>query len=215
MSIYALKGRFQALLRPIVSRLPESGITANQVTVVAALVSLAVAAVIYRFAPAHPLLYLLLPMWMLLRMALNAVDGMLAREFGQKSALGAYLNELGDVVADVALYLCLASAPGVNGLWLGVMAGLAALTEYAGVLGLMVGASRRYDGPMGKSDRAAVFGVLGVLLAFGLIGGRIVDGVAVVVALLCALTVWRRVRMGIIEAAAMPAADAETDARAR
>ena len=37
-------------------------------------------------------------------MALNAIDGMLAREYGQKSRLGAYLNELGDVVSDAALY---------------------------------------------------------------------------------------------------------------
>ena len=31
-------------------------------------------------------------------MALNAIDGMLAREHGQKSTLGAYLNELTDVI---------------------------------------------------------------------------------------------------------------------
>ena len=37
-------------------------------------------------------------------MAFNAIDGMLAREFGQKSRLGAYLNELTDVVSDAALY---------------------------------------------------------------------------------------------------------------
>ncbi len=38
----------------------------------------------------------------------------------------------------------------------------AALSEMAGALGPMVGASRRYDGPMGKSDRAFVFGALGL-----------------------------------------------------
>ena len=42
---------------------------------------------------------------MFLRMAFNAIDGMLAREFGQQSALGAFLNELTDVVSDAALYL--------------------------------------------------------------------------------------------------------------
>jgi CDP-diacylglycerol--glycerol-3-phosphate 3-phosphatidyltransferase len=41
-------------------------------------------------------------------MALNAIDGMLAREHGQASRLGAVLNELGDVVADAGLYLPLA-----------------------------------------------------------------------------------------------------------
>ncbi len=109
MSIYALKGRFQALLRPGVRRMAALGITANQVTVTAALVSLLVAALVWKYAPAQPLIYLLLPVWMLLRMALNAVDGMLAREFGQQSRLGAYLNELSDVIADAALYLSLLS----------------------------------------------------------------------------------------------------------
>ena len=31
----------------------------------------------------------------------------------------------------------------------------------------MVGASRRYDGPMGKSDRALCFGVIGAGVATG------------------------------------------------
>ena len=38
--------------------------------------------------------FLLLPIVFLARMTLNAIDGMLAREFGQQSPLGAYLNEL-------------------------------------------------------------------------------------------------------------------------
>ena len=40
MTIYALKPRFQNLLRPIVRRLAEAGATANQVTVATAVESL-------------------------------------------------------------------------------------------------------------------------------------------------------------------------------
>ncbi|APO96266.1 CDP-alcohol phosphatidyltransferase family protein [Xanthomonas vesicatoria] len=201
-SIYALKGRFQDLLRPMVGALYRGGITANQVTLIAAAVSLIVAAVVYRAGASWPLLYLLLPVWMLLRMALNAVDGMLAREFGQQSRLGAYLNELCDVVADAALYLSLLGVPGVGAHWLWIFALLAALTEYAGVLGLMVGASRRYDGPMGKSDRAFVIGALGAGLACGLLGARSVTWAAMALSLACSATVWRRVRAGLAEAPA-------------
>ncbi|MBB5522549.1 CDP-diacylglycerol--glycerol-3-phosphate 3-phosphatidyltransferase [Xanthomonas arboricola] len=197
-----MKGRFQALLRPMVGALYRGGITANQVTLGAAVVSLLVAAVVYRVGAGWPLLYLLLPVWMLLRMGLNAIDGMLAREFGQQSRLGAYLNELCDVVADAALYLSLLGVPGVGAHWLWIFALLAALTEYAGVLGLMVGASRRYDGPMGKSDRAFVIGVVGVGLACGLLGGRGVGWVAIALSLACIATVWRRVRAGLAEAPA-------------
>ena len=92
ISIYALKPRFQSLLRPLVRWLANKGITANQVTLAAAVGSLLVALGV---AWGAPLLwpYALIPLWMLLRMALNAIDGMLAREFGQQSRLGAYLNE--------------------------------------------------------------------------------------------------------------------------
>ncbi len=41
---------------------------------------------------------------------------------------------------------------------------LSALSEMTGALGPMVGVERRYDGPMGKSDRAFVFGALGLWL---------------------------------------------------
>jgi CDP-diacylglycerol--glycerol-3-phosphate 3-phosphatidyltransferase len=204
VSIYALKGRFQDLLRPAVRGLYRMGITANAVTVAAAVVSLLVAAAVWCCAPAQPLLYLLLPLWMLLRMALNAVDGMLAREFGQQSKLGAYLNELCDVIADAALYLSLLSVPGVRPEALWLLAWTAALSEYAGVLGLMVGASRRYDGPMGKSDRAFVIGALGLLLAFGWVGAMTVTGVAAAMAALCVLTMINRVRRGLQEAALPP-----------
>jgi len=199
MSIYALKGRFQDLLRPGVRGLYRAGITANTVTVLAAVVSLLAAAAVWRWAPARPLLYLALPLWMLLRMALNAVDGMLAREFGQQSRLGAYLNELCDIVADAALYLSLLSLPGVNPTALWALTWMAAVCEYAGVLGVMVGASRRYDGPMGKSDRAFVIGLIGVLLAPGWIDGALVGGIAWAAAALCVLTSWRRVRQGLAE----------------
>jgi len=200
MSIYALKGRFQDLLRPGVRSLYRAGITANTVTVLAAGVSLLVAAAVWRWAPLHPLLYLALPLWMLLRMALNAVDGMLAREFGQQSRLGAYLNELCDIVADAALYLSLLSVPGVNSTALWALTWMAAVCEYAGVLGVMVGASRRYDGPMGKSDRAFVIGLIGVLLAPGWIAAPGVTWIAWAAAALCAWTTLRRVRTGLAEA---------------
>lgn len=200
MSIYALKGRFQTLLRPLVRTLYGAGATANQVTVLAALLSLLVAAVVYARATATPWLYLLLPAWMLVRMALNAIDGMLAREFGQQSRAGAYLNELCDVVADAALYLALLSVPGVAAWLVWLMVWLALLTEYAGVLGLMVGASRRYDGPMGKSDRAFVVGVVGLLLAFGSLPAPWLAVVLALTSLACALTVLRRVRAGLAEA---------------
>ncbi len=94
-SIYDLKPRFQALLRPITRGLAAAGVTANQVTVAAAVLSIAVGACI-AISPERRWPLLLVPPFLFVRMALNAVDGMLAREHGMKSPLGAVLNELGD-----------------------------------------------------------------------------------------------------------------------
>jgi CDP-diacylglycerol---glycerol-3-phosphate 3-phosphatidyltransferase len=162
VSIYQLKPRFQALLRPLVGRLATAGVTANAVTVAAMAVSLALGALLLAQGGERRALFLLLPAWMFLRMAFNAVDGMLAREFGQQSALGAYLNELSDVVSDAALYLPFVLVAPFGWASVGAVIFLAAVSEMAGALAPMVGVARRYDGPVGKSDRAFVFGALGL-----------------------------------------------------
>lgn len=197
-SIYQLKTRFQSLLRPLVRRLHTAGCTANQVTVAACLGSLAVAAGVAAFAEQR-WLFALLPLWMFLRMALNAIDGMLAREFGQQTTLGAYLNELCDLVSDTALYLPFLLLPGVSPLWLLLVVGLALLSEYAGVMGPLAGASRRYDGPMGKSDRAFCFGALGVGVAGGFLSAAWINGVLILLCALLLLTLVNRVRMGMAD----------------
>ncbi|MBW8353018.1 MULTISPECIES: CDP-alcohol phosphatidyltransferase family protein [Pseudomonas] len=198
LSIYQLKPRFQNLLRPLVQRLYDNGTTANQITVLAAVISLLVGTVIALFA-SHTWLFALIPLWMILRMALNAIDGMLAREFGQQSRLGAYLNELCDVVADSALILPFALLPGVSLLLVLAVTLLALFSEYAGVLGPMVGASRRYDGPMGKSDRAFILGVLATGIALGWLGALWINGVLALVAALLVYTLINRVRQGLKE----------------
>ncbi|KAB2717720.1 CDP-alcohol phosphatidyltransferase family protein [Brucella intermedia] len=198
MSVYQLKSRFQNLLRPLVVRLAAGGVTANQVTVAAALVSIILGAFLAWSGKAA--WFALVPVWLFLRMALNAVDGMLAREHGQKSTLGAYLNEIGDVVSDAALYAPFALVAPFTGPWIFAVIFLATLTEFAGLAGPSVGASRRYDGPMGKSDRAVVFGVLGVWIA---IDGTLPDWMFWLQPLLCLLlvaTTVKRIANGISEA---------------
>ena len=83
----------QNLLRPAVRALATAGVTPNQVTVTALVLSAATGALI-AFFPTERWPLILLGPWLLVRMALNAIDGMLAREHGQKSPLGAILNEL-------------------------------------------------------------------------------------------------------------------------
>ena len=169
-TIYDLKPKFQALLRPICVGLVRAGITANAVTAAALALSFAHGAWL-ALMPNSRWPLLLLPVTLFIRMALNAIDGMMAREHGQASAAGAVLNELSDVVADAALYLPFALVPGVDGqlVVLVVIAGI--IAEMAGALGPMLGGARQYNGPLGKSDRAFAFGLLAVLLGFGLAPG--------------------------------------------
>jgi CDP-diacylglycerol--glycerol-3-phosphate 3-phosphatidyltransferase len=202
-SVYQLKPAFQGLLRPIVNWLARIGVTANQVTIAALLLSLSTGHVIARTHGGPALL--LLPVVLFLRMALNAMDGMLAREHNQKSALGAILNELGDVVADVGLYLPLAVVPGFDP-WLvvGVVI-LSILTEMTGVVGVQIGASRRYDGPLGKSDRAFLFGSMGLLLGLRVPIERAIPYLLFAMILLSVLTILNRARHALLELKNTPA----------
>jgi CDP-diacylglycerol--glycerol-3-phosphate 3-phosphatidyltransferase len=197
-SIYALKPRFQALLRPGVAALARAGITANAVTLFACALSLGLGAFLaWQRQPAG---FLLLPAWMFARMALNAVDGMLAREFGQQSRLGGYLNELTDVVADAALYLPFAYVAPFDARWVVAVVLLSMLSEFAGALGPMMGAPRGYQGPMGKSDRAFVFGALGLWLG---LAGALPAAIAWAMPVLCwllFLTIFNRVHAGLASA---------------
>jgi CDP-diacylglycerol---glycerol-3-phosphate 3-phosphatidyltransferase len=199
-TLYALKPRFQALLRPMVGRIAAGGMTANQITLGACLGSILLGLLLIGWGAAHPLLFLLIPAWLFLRIALNAVDGMLAREFGQKSQLGAYLNEITDVVSDALLYAPFALLVPFGPLEVGLVILLAAISEMAGLQGLTLGASRRYDGPFGKSDRALAFGALGLWIGIGGARPDWLHWLMPLMALLLAATIVNRVRGGLGEA---------------
>jgi len=191
MTIYDLKPAFQNMLRPICKALANAGVTANQVTIFALLLSIGVGG-LFALYPSARWAALLIPVWLFLRMALNAIDGMLAREHDMQSELGGILNELSDVVADAALYLPFALVAGISPALVVVVVILSILTEMAGVVAVQVGASRRYDGPMGKSDRAFVFGLLALLIGLGLDLQWWDNAALAVVATLTALTVINR-----------------------
>lgn len=163
MTLYQIKPAFQALLRPLMFRLNNHGVTANHVTLTAMVISFISGAVLIIFP--YPHLFYLLPVVLFVRMALNALDGMLARECNQKSRLGAILNETGDILSDIALYLPFILLPDSNVLLVLLMLFCAVMTEFCGVLAQTINGVRSYAGPLGKSDRALLFGVWGLALA--------------------------------------------------
>ncbi|MGB6925305.1 CDP-alcohol phosphatidyltransferase family protein, partial [Psychrobacter sp.] len=185
MSLYQLKTQFQNQLRPISNTLVEQNITANQVTVSAVLLSIGTAYIIAKPAAEQQRLWLLLPSSLFVRMALNAIDGMMAREHGQASTLGAVLNEVGDMVADTALLVSLAPhilTPHINNkerqtvianlptnisisqYHITALIALSIGTELLGVTSNALLGVRANQGPLGKSDRAFILGVLGAFM---------------------------------------------------
>ena len=198
MSIYDLKPQFQNLLRPLVIKLEQRGVTANQVTLTACTISVILGLILTALSGYH-WLFILIPIWLFVRMALNAIDGMLAREFNQKSRLGGYLNEITDVVSDAALYLPFAFISPFDALQIGLIIWLSALTEFCGVLGQVQGKTRHYDGPLGKSDRAFLFGVLGLVYVFVPVLPDFLYGLLWVDIILLIVTCVNRVKSGLAE----------------
>lgn len=177
ISVYQLKSKFQDILRPVCVRLFERGVTANQVTLSAVGLSVVYGVLLclnFWF------FWLLLPLVLFVRMGLNAIDGMLAREHNMKSRLGMALNELGDVVSDTALFIpFFFFAPHAS--WAILFFILAAImTEMCGLVSFMMSGERRYDGPMGKSDRALVVGTLGFFIGLGFVGAVLMPWVFVI-----------------------------------
>lgn len=196
ITIYQLKPKFQNLLRPLVHTLYQRGITANQVTIFACLGSILTAGIIAISLPNFMILWLM-PIWLFVRMALNAIDGMLAREHQQSSKLGAYLNELCDVISDTALMLILLPIAGINSIAVFSVIFLALLSEYAGVMAPLIGEKRRYDGPMGKSDRAFVLGALCVALALNIMSMTFLNGILWAMVALLMFTIYQRIKRAL------------------
>ncbi len=197
-SIYQLKPAFQNQLQFLVDRLAKIGITANQVTIAAILLSCTIGGAIVIWHQ-HTRILFLVPLVLFLRMALNAIDGMLAREHDMKTPLGAILNELGDVFSDAAIYLPFSLIAGVSGVFIVPIVILSIISETAGILGAITGNERRYDGPMGKSDRAFLFSIIALILASGIESGLWLNLIWIATIGLLLLTIVNRVNNSLKE----------------
>jgi len=192
-TLYRLKPAFTARLVPLADRLAAAGIHPDHLTLAAAALALLAGAALALAAPTRTALWLL-PLASALRIPLNALDGLIARRHGLATRHGAFLNEFGDVLADLALYLPLALYPPFPAALVVPFAAGAVLTEFAGVLAQLLAGERRYDGPMGKSDRALFTGLLAVAAATGLLPAALATLLFALALAGLALTVVRRAR---------------------
>ena len=96
-----------------------------------------------------------------------------------------------------ALYLPFAILYDIGAIWVVLFVIAAILSEVAGILTLAIGKMRRYDGPMGKSDRAFVMGCLSLVLSFGVYAKGWVDALFILLMVLSLWTAWRRCQKGL------------------
>ena len=165
ISTYKIKPTFQQLLMPLLKFLKKLGCTPNLLTILAIILSFYLG-YLFLDAPLNTDNYLFVALGLILRMMLNALDGMMARIYDMKSRSGEVLNEIGDVVSDIAIFYPLMFLSGLDcKLAFGFIV-LSIVNEFCGILSKAMGAGRRYDGPMGKSDRATVVGALCLLFYF-------------------------------------------------
>jgi CDP-diacylglycerol--glycerol-3-phosphate 3-phosphatidyltransferase len=163
--IYALKPWFVRRLRSVEDVFVERRVRPNAITVGAILVSVAAGAAIAGGAALdRPVLWLAVLPLGVIRLALNALDGSVARRRQMSTGRGAAFNELGDRACDLAMFVPLIS---IGPVWL-VMGTVAAmtLTSTAGVMALAITGRRDTSGPMGKADRVLLLGVAALIAAF-------------------------------------------------
>lgn len=191
---------FRRRFRPAADRLARFGVRANQVTATTIVMSLAIGALVtLRPAAGWPLL--LVPGALIVRLALNHIDGLLAEEHDQRTPLGAMLNELADVISDSALYLPLALVPGLPSGLIVLVVVLATLVEMTGVLAMRIGARRREDGPMGKKTRGLILGCVAAAIGLGAAPGPWLDVTLLAVVALLVVTLVKRLRGAVGEVA--------------
>jgi CDP-diacylglycerol--glycerol-3-phosphate 3-phosphatidyltransferase len=185
VGIYQVKPAFQHSLRGVEDWLVEHRVHPDWITYAALVLSVLGGAAIY-LAPGYIWLLAAVPIVAVVRTALNALDGLVAKRTGVARAWGEVLNEFCDRLADVALIGGVAlAAPSIHLLGACVVV-LMLLTSYLAILSKAAGGRRQYAGPMGKADRMivlAIFAVVGLFLPLDLVYnallGLVLAGLAV------------------------------------
>lgn len=193
-----LKTWLQKLMHPLARILFDDGVRAIHVTSCAGLISVAVGMLVAAFA-FHPPIFVLIPIWMLIRTLFNAVEAVLIGEFGQHSKLGTCAHELSRVIAETALFLPFAVIPKVSLLLVLLVTLLAILSEFAGLLGPLIKASRRRDGPMKSDVRMLCFGIFGAGIGSGYVLTAPINIALAAMALLLVMTIISRIRRAVAE----------------
>ncbi len=156
-----LKVRDLPVFHQAAHALAAAGITPNMISVAGLLVCLTggvalMATSWVEHELAQRLLWLAGAVCIVLRGAANVLDGVVAVETGQASAVGQLYNEVPDRISDAAALIGAGYAVGGD-VTLGYAAALVALfLAYVRAMGKVAGARQEYCGPMAKPQRMLV-----------------------------------------------------------
>ena len=147
-----IAARSSAWARLLATRLANSSVTPNQISILSIVVS--ALGGLAMVAGGTWWSWIVAALCVQLRLICNLLDGMVAIEGGKSSAAGALYNEFPDRISDSLLLVPMGYAAGWP--WLGWLAALlAALTAYVRVFGGALGQQQAFDGIMAKQRRMA------------------------------------------------------------
>lgn len=161
MTLDQLRPLANRMLDPFVGLSVKFGLTPNAVSVLAFGFAGGAAAAFY-LGGSNPTWYLAGAVLVFLNGWMDLLDGALARELEVSSRAGDLLDHVIDRYADIVIIAGLAA--GVEQYALGLLAVTGVLmTSYLGTQAQAVGLDRVYGGLLGRADRLALVGFVGVL----------------------------------------------------
>lgn len=167
MGIYAIKPAFQRRLISLRDVCIRAGISADALTATALFASIAGGGAI-AFSPRVPWVLFAVPALAMGRIALNALDGMVAVATGTARPFGEVLNEFADRFSDTSYFVGLAFVIDSRLAMAALVVVL--LSSYLGTVAKAAGGRRIYDGVMGKADRMILFSVASIAAYFAGVG---------------------------------------------
>ena len=173
-----LKIRDQQLMRRFAAWLSRRSVAPNQISVLSVIYALGGGAALVlagqSVAIERSICFIAAALFIQLRLLCNLFDGMVAMEGGKQTPAGELFNDVPDRIADplliVACGFALPDYPSAMWLaWLGAL--LAVMTAYIRVLGVSLGLSADFRGPMAKQQRMALITIASVLSALEIFWG--------------------------------------------
>ncbi len=161
MTLDKLRPYVSGALDPFVRGFDRVGMSPDGVSVLAFGMAIA-AAVAFYLGGQDPIWYVVAAAFVFLNGWLDIVDGALARAQNVASAGGDLLDHVLDRYADIVVIAGLAAGVGDYLLGFAAVTGVV-MTSYLGTQAQAVGLDRVYGGLVGRADRLAIIGLVGVL----------------------------------------------------